>query len=116
MIGSNTTYWKTATSAVRANGTKKYSNIADTKKVTIVRKQGTICYAVKNDYSDGYGQMIKMNTQKTPPYTFDLDLYFGASYEEVDGEMTTTKYANMNVRNLEVRIGTDTANELSSCH
>ena len=116
LIGSNTTYWKTTTSAVRGNGTKKYSNIADTKKITIVRKQGTICYAVKNDYSDGYGQMNKMNKQDaTKAYTFDSELYFGASYEEVGGEMTTTKYMDAILKNLEVRIGTDTANELSSC-
>ena len=117
LIGSNTTYWKTATSAVRGNGTKKYSNIATTKKITIVRKSGTICYAVKNDYSDGYGQMTKMNKQDaTKAYTFDSELYFGASYEEVNGEWTTIKYGDMKLQNLEIRVGTDTANELSGCH
>ena len=119
MIGSNTTYWKNANSAVRGNGTKKYTdNIADVKRMTMVRKQGTICYAVKNDYSDGYGQMIKMNKQDaTRAYAFDLELYFGASYEDEDsdGEWSTTKYANAKLKNLEVRIGTDTADELASC-
>ena len=116
LIGSNTTYWKTATSAVRDKGIKVYKNIETTKKITIVRKQGKICYAVKDDYSDGYGQFTWMNTQKTNPYTFDTELYFGASYEEVNGEWTTTKYGDMKLQNLEIRIGTDTAGELAGCH
>ena len=117
LIGSNTTYWKTPTSAVRGDTKKKYHDIATTKRITIVRNKGNICYAVKDDYSDGYGTFNKMNKQDaTKAYTFDQELYFGASYEAVNNVMTTTKYANAKLKNLEVRIGTDTANELAGCH